>query len=84
MNSALEDIISVGDAGQLDYCRDRYNYLMNQLEEIELIISAKDYRNRSITEVVPRYAKMRAEMLNLDDLRTHIFLTAKSNTDEKS
>ena len=84
MIPSLQDIICVGDATQLHYCRERYNYLMKELEEIELVISGKDYRNRSITEIVPRYAKMRAEMLNLDDLRTHIFLTAKSNTNEKS
>lgn len=82
MTSAFEDMICVGDAKQLDYCKQRYNYLFAKLQEIEVGIEGKIYKGKSLTQLIPKYAKMRAEMLNLDELRTVIFLSVKNKAGE--
>ena len=84
MSSALQDIICVGDAKQLDYCRDRYNYLLGKKLELDLMFEGTQYKLKGMSHKLGLYYKIKTELLNLDELRTVIILSVKNKQHEQT
>lgn len=84
MSTELEDIVTVGDVKQLDYCRDRYNYLLGRKMELDAMLEGTQYQLKRMTNKLGLYYKIKTEMLNLDELRTVIFLSVKNKANAQS
>jgi hypothetical protein len=64
--------ISAGDKAQLNFLRDRYNYLLEQKWDLELYISGLKKQHKPLKIYLVSIIEIENEMLHIDQERTEI------------